>query len=87
MLYTMKNVIKKNPKFKVGDHVRIPKYKNIFAKGYDPNWTKEMFIISRIKNTALWTYVISDLNGEEKLGRFYQKELRKTNQENKKDIV
>ena len=55
---------KKDPKFKVGDHVRISKYKNIFAKGYTPNWSEEVFVVSKIKNTVPWTYVISDLNGE-----------------------
>ena len=53
----------KDPKFKVGDYVRISKYKNIFAKGYKPNWSEEVFVISKIKNTVLWTYVINDLNG------------------------
>ena len=72
--------IKKNPKFKVGDNVRISKYKSIFAKGYTPNWSEEVFIINKIKNTVTWTYAISDLNGEENIGRFYQKELQKTNQ-------
>ena len=56
---------KKDPKFKVGDHVRISKYKNIFAKGYSPNWSEEVFVINKIKNTVPWTYVINDLNGEE----------------------
>ena len=55
----------KNAKFKVGDHVRISKYKNIFAKGYMPNWSEEIFIIKKIKNTVPWTCVINDLNGEE----------------------
>ena len=45
----------KDPKFKVGDHVRISKYKNIFAKGYAPNWSEEAFVISKIKNTVRWT--------------------------------
>ena len=71
---------KKDPKFKVGDHVRISKYKNIFAKGYTPNWSEEVFVVSKIKNTVLWTYVINDLNGEEIIGTFYEKELQKTNQ-------
>ena len=44
---------KKDPKFKVDDHARISKYKNIFAKGYTPNWSKEVFVISKIKNTVL----------------------------------
>ena len=46
---------KKDPKFKVGDHVRISKYKNIFAKGYAPNWSKEVFVINKIKITVPWT--------------------------------
>ena len=55
---------KTNPKFKVGDHVRISKYKNIFAKRYSPNWSEEVFVINKIKNAVPWTYVINDLNGE-----------------------
>ena len=71
---------KKSPKFKVNDHVRISKYKIIFAKGYVPNWSEEVFIVSKIKNTAPWTYTISDFNGEPITGTFYEKELQKTNQ-------
>ena len=54
----------KDPKFEVGDHVRTLKYKNIFAKGYTPCWSEEVFVISKIKNTVPSTYVIMDLNGE-----------------------
>ena len=75
-----KEVNDKDPKFKVGDHVRISKYKNIFAKGYTPNWSEEVFVVSKIKNTVPWTYVINDLNGEEITGTFYEKELQKTNE-------
>ena len=75
-----KEVSNKDPKFQVGDYVRISKYKNIFAKGYMPNWSKGVFIISKIKNTVPWTYVINDLNGEEIIGTFYEKELQKTDQ-------
>ena len=78
---TSKEINNKDPKFKVGDHVRISKYKNIFAKGYIPNWSEEVFIIKKIKNAIPWTYVINDLNGEEIIGTFYEKELQKTNQE------
>ena len=60
----------KDPKFKEGDHIRISKYKNIFAKGYTPNWSEEIFMIEKIKNTVPWTYVISDLNDEEIVGSF-----------------
>ena len=61
---------KKDPKLKVGDCVRISKYKNIFAKGYTPNWLEEVFVASKIKNTVPWTYVVSDLNGEKITGIF-----------------
>ena len=74
-----KEVNDKDPKFKI-DHVRISKYKNIFAKGYMPNWLEEIFIIKKIKNTVPWTYVINDLNGEEIIGTIFENELRKTNQ-------
>ena len=70
-----KEVNDKDPKFKVGDHVRISKYKNLFAKGYIPNWSEEVFVVSKIKNAVPWTYVINDLNGEEIIGTFYEKEL------------
>ena len=69
----------KEPKFKIGDHVRIYKYKNIFAKGYMANWSEEVFIISKIKNTVPWTYIVNDLHGEEIIGTFCEKELQKTN--------
>ena len=76
-----KEINNEDPKFKVGDHVRISKYKNIFAKGwYMPNWSEEVFFIKKVKNTVPWTYVINDLNGEEITVTFYEKELQKTNQ-------
>ena len=75
-----KEINNKDPKFKVGDYVRISKYKNIFTKGYMPNWSEEIFIIKKIKNTVPWTYVINDLNGEEIISTFYEKELQGTNQ-------
>ena len=71
----------KDPKFKVGDHVRISKYKNNFAKRQTPNWSEEVFVLSKIKNTVPWTYVINDLNSGEITGTFQEKELQKTNQE------
>ena len=64
---------KKSSKFKVGDHVKISKYKNIVAKGYAPKWSEEVFVVSRVKNTVPWTYVVGDLNGEEITERFYKK--------------
>ena len=62
----------KDPKFKIGDYVGISKY-NIFPKGYIPNWSKEDFVISKMKYTVPWTYVINDLHGEETVGTFYEK--------------
>ena len=76
-----KEVNNKNPKYKLGDYVRISKYKNIFAKGYTPNWSEEVFIIEKVKNTVLWTYVINDLNSDEIVGTFDEKELQKANQQ------
>ena len=71
---------KKDPKFRVGDNVRISKYKNIFAKGHTLNWSEEVFFVRKIQNTVSWTYLINDLNGEEIKGSFYEKELQKINQ-------
>ena len=76
-----KEVNDNDPKFKVGDHVRISKYKNIFAKVYTPNWSEEVFDIKEIKNAVPWTYVINDLNGEEIIRTFYEKELQKIDQQ------
>ena len=76
-----KKINKKDPKFKVGDRVRISKYKNIFAKGYTPNWFEEVFVIKKVKNTVPWTYVINDIDGEKISGTIYEKELQKTSQE------
>ena len=70
-----------DPKFKVGDHMRISKYKNIFTKHYTPNWSEEIFVIKRNKITVPWIYVIDDLNGEEITGTFYEKELQKIDQQ------
>ena len=69
----------KDRKFKVNDHVRISKYKNTFAEEYAPNWSDKIFVVKKIKNIVPWTYVISDLNGEETVGSFYEKELQETN--------
>ena len=75
-----KEISNKDPKFKVGDNVRICKYKNIFTKGYISNCSEEIFIIKKIKNTVPQTYVINDLNGEEIIGTFYENELQDTRQ-------
>ena len=71
----------KDPKVKVGDHVSISKYKNIFSKRYTPNLSEEIFVIKEIKNTVPWTYAINDLNGEEITGTFYENELQKIDQQ------
>ena len=81
-LYFEKEVNDKDPKFKVGDYVRISKCENIFAKYLSMlNWSEEIFIIKKVKNTVPWTYVIKDLNGEEITGTFYEKGLQKINQQ------
>ena len=72
-----KEVNDKDPKFKVGDHVRVSKYKNIFAKRYAPNWSEEVFVIKKVKNTVPWAYVINNLNGKEIIGTFMKKNYKR----------
>jgi hypothetical protein len=69
------------PKFSIGDKVRITKKKNIFEKGYTPRWTEEVFTVSQVQYTDPPTYKITDGNGEEIQGSFYEQELQKTTQE------
>ena len=69
------------PKFSIGEKVRITKKKSTFEKGYTPRWTEEIFIISKVQYTDPITYKITDTNGEEIQGTFYEKELQKTTQE------
>ena len=68
-----KEVNDKYPKFRIADHVKISKYRNIFTKGYSPNWSEEVFVIKKVKNTVPWTYVINDLYDEEIIGILYEK--------------
>ena len=68
----------KDSRFKVGDRVRISKFKNMFAKGYTTNWSKEIFIVDKVNDTVPYTYNLKDLNDEEIIGSFYDKELQKT---------
>ena len=87
-----KQVNDKDRKFKVVDHVRISKHRNIFAKGYTPNWPEKVFVIKEIKNKVPWTYVINDLNGKEIIGTFYEKELQRNRStrsyaSNRKDMI
>ena len=70
-----------NPKFSVGDKVRISKKKKTFEKGYTTRWTEEIFTISEVKLTSPVTYKIADVSGEEITGTFYEHELQKTSQE------
>ena len=72
-----KEVNDKDPKFKVGSHIGISKDKNIFAKGYTPNWFEKVFVIKEVKNTVLSAYVINDLSGEEITGKSYEKNYKK----------
>ena len=67
----------KRSRFKVGDRVRRSKFKNIFAKGYTPNWSSEIFIADEVNDTVPYTYNLKDLNDEEILGSFYDRELQK----------
>ena len=69
---------KKGARYNVGDRVRISKLKNIFAKGYTPNWSREISIINEINDTVPYSYNIKDLHGEEIIGSFYNRELQKT---------
>ena len=50
-----KKIHNKDPKFEIGGNVRVSKYKDIFAKGYTPNWCEEVFVIKKVKNTMSWT--------------------------------
>ena len=81
-LYGDTETSKHRPKFKIGDKVRISKYKrNMFDKGYTPNWTEEVFIINNVQHTDPITYKLKDLNDEEIQGSFYEPELLKAKQD------
>ena len=80
LLNILKEANKKSPKFKISDNVGISKYKNIFAKGYTPNWFEEVFVANKVQNTVPWNHFINHLNGGEIKGSFYEKELLKTDQ-------
>ena len=68
----------KSARYNVSDRVRISKFKNIFAKGYTPNWSSEIFIVNKINDTLPYTYNLKDLNDEAIIGSFYDRELQKT---------
>ena len=71
---------KEDIKFIIGNIVKISKYKNTFTKGCTPSCSEEDFVVKKVKNTVPWTNVISDINGEEIVETFYEKDLKKTNQ-------
>ena len=77
-----KEINDKDPKFKIGDYVRISKYKNIFDKEYMPNSSEEIFVVSKIKNSVSWTYVISDLNVKKLLAHFMKNNYKLQNNKN-----
>ena len=70
---------------KVCNHVTISKHKDLAAKGHVPNWSVKVFVIEEIKNNVTWAYINGDLNGEKIIGKFYKKELQKTNQKQFRD--
>ena len=76
-----KEINDKDPKFNVVDHVRISKYKNIFAKRYTPSQSKVVFVIKEVKNTVPQTCAVNDINGDKINEKIYEKELQKTNQQ------
>jgi hypothetical protein len=71
-------IIRKKPKFKINDKVRISKYKHQFSKGYNPNWTTEIFTIYKVLNTNPVTYQLKDNLNNTILGCFYNEEIKKT---------
>ena len=79
-IYSSKEINDKDPKFKIDDIVRISKYQNYLTNGYILNWSEEIFVITKVKNTVPWIYVISDLNGEKIVGTFCEKKLQKIKQ-------
>ena len=81
---TGREVNGKDPKFKVGDQLRIPKHKNVFAKRYTQNWSEEVSVIKKVKTTVPWTYVINDFNGYEIIGTFMKKNLKRQIKKNLK---
>ena len=72
-----KEINDEDPRFKIGDIVRISKYENIFAKIYTPNWSEEFFVIKKVRNTVPWTYVVSDINREKVAGTLYAQNCKK----------
>ncbi|QKS69576.1 putative integrase [Drosophila-associated adintovirus 2] len=84
ILQSVYNQLKIFPKHKyfVGDFVRVSKYKGVFAKGYEPNWTTEIFKIIKIKSTYPVTYLLRDYKNEIIKGSFYEEELQRVKNKN-----
>ena len=81
-LYGDMKQLSSKPKFKVGDNVRLRRYKRkVFDKGYTPNWSEEIFLVDKIQSTNPITYRLKDLNNEEIQGSFYEPELLKAKQD------
>ena len=72
---------KHKPKFKVGDKVRISRFKALFEKGYLPNWSEALYVVHEVKKTIPYTYTVKDMNGEIIAGSFYTEELQKSTQD------
>lgn len=72
---------REQPKFTVGDQVRISRIKGIFEKGYLPNWSEALYTVHEVKRTDPITYILKDMNGEIIKGGFYTEELQKSSQE------
>ena len=68
----------KKPKYQAGDVVRITKYKNIFAKGFTPNWTHELYLVKKRLDTTPWTYTLENFEKEPVCGTFYEQEMQKS---------
>jgi hypothetical protein len=79
---TFRRNVKTKPKFKVGDPVRISKYKATFAKGYLPNWSNEVFVVHSVVASRPITYTLHDERGDLISGKFYEHELSKTKHPN-----
>ncbi|XP_024085139.1 uncharacterized protein LOC112127876 [Cimex lectularius] len=75
-VFNSKSVVKKIPKFKIGDYVRISKYKAQFSKGYTPSWSSEIFKVCKVKRTNPVTYILVDSTGKDIAGGFYQEKLQ-----------
>ena len=69
------------PKFKVSDKVRLSRVKGVFEQGYLPNWSEALYVVTEVKKTNPFTYVLKDMNDEMVLGSFYGEELQKSKQE------